>query len=270
MKPKPTIGAVVPVLEKRGGVRHFLEIGNVLTRRGFDYTVFTDDPAEKLDWFKFDGKISDWRYGIKADILLVGDPQLLPIAHKMQGEIYVWIIAAGPYKKMYEAYVKQYPLLLINRWFLKDYPNGHVVELGVNTVHFTPKKRRVLFYSGGARGLHKQGHIIHDALRDLDSVELVELKDLDNDQLAEAYRSGDYFVAWEMEGGFSNTAAEALASGLPVVTNGNNCEPFLDRCIVVKDRFALRRFFQDPMGDQTWEKTVDELLKVIYPYGAQK
>ena len=263
MKKKPTIGAVIPCLDKRGGVRHFLEIGNVLTRRGYDYTIFTDDSAEKLDWFKFDGQIKDWRYGIKADIILVGDPQLLPVTDVMEGKIYVWVIASGPYKEMYEPYVGKFPFLLINRWFLKDYPNGHVVELGVNTEHFTPRIRRVLFYSGGERGLHKQGHIIYAALQDVPWVELVELKDLNNDELAEAYRSGDYFVAWEMEGGFSNTAAEALASGLPVVTNGNNCEPFIDKCIIVNTPEKLRQFFVDPMKYNTWEYTVDELLKVL-------
>jgi len=67
-------------------------------------------------------------------------------------------------------------------------------------------------------------------------------------------------VAWEMEGGFSNTAAEALACGLPVVTNGNNCEPFLDKVIVVK---SLREFFTNPMKNNTWDKTVDNLLKII-------
>ncbi len=255
---KPTIGAVVPVLDKRGGVRHFLEIGNILVDRGYDYTIFSD--VTKQTWFPFKGKIADWRYGIKADILIVGDPQLLPITNKMEGKIFVWVLASGPYKEMYEPYRGKFPFILINRWFLKDYPEGFLCELGVNTKHFWPKKRRVLFYSGGARGLHKQGHIIYEQLGNLPGIELIELADLDNNTLASMYRIGDYFVAWEMEGGFSNTAAEALASGLPVVTNGNNCEPFLDRVIVVK---SLRDFFTDPMKDNTWDKTVDTLLKII-------
>lgn len=258
MEKKPTIGAVVPNLDKRGGVRHFLEIGNVLVSRGYDYTIFSDDTSQ--DWFDYKGKIADWRYGITADILLVGDPQLLPAADKMEGKIFVWVLASGPYKEMYEPYRGKFPFILINRWFLKDYPEGKLCELGVNTEHFKPKKRRVLFYSGGARGLHKQGHIIHEQLGYLPDIELVELKDLNNDELAEAYHTGDYFVSWEMEGGFSNTAAEALASGLPVVTNGNNCEPFLDKVIVVNN---LRDFFTNPMKDNTWEKTVDNLLKII-------
>ena len=120
-----------------------------------------------------------------------------------------------------------------------------------------------MFYSGGERGLHKQGHIIHKALNDIPNVELIELKNLKNDELAEAYRSGDYFVSWEMEGGFSNTSAEAIASGLPVVTNGNNCEPFIDKVIVVKDEKKLREFFEDPMKNNTWKETVDNLLKII-------
>lgn len=252
----------MPVLEKRGGVRHFLELGNVLVDRGYDYTIFTDDPAEKLDWFDFRGKIADWRYGIKADILLVGDPQLLPVTEKMEGKIYVWVLATGPYHAMYQPYRYKFPFLLINRWFLREYPEGIVVELGVNTKHFFPKKRRVLYWDGG---LHKQAHIVKRALSGIPSVELVELKNLNNDQLAEMYRSADYLVSWEMEGGFSNTAAEALACGVTVVTNGNNVDSFIDKCIVLKDEDALRNFFQSPMGENTWEKTADELLTVIDP-----
>ena len=99
MKSKPTIGAVLPCLDKRGGVRHFLEVGNELIKRGYDYTIFTPPESQSQDWFDFKGKIADWRYGIKADILLVGDPQLLPATPKMKGKIFVWVLASGPYKK---------------------------------------------------------------------------------------------------------------------------------------------------------------------------
>lgn len=263
MKSKPSIGAVIPCLDKRGGVRHFLEVGNELVKRGYTYTIFTPPEAQNCTWFDFKGKIADWRYEIKADIIIVGDPQLLPAISQMQGKIFVWVLASGPYKEMYAPYYGNYPFILINRWFLKDYPDAYLCELGVNTTHFKPRIRNVLFYSGGERGLHKQGHIIHRALSDLKNINLIELKDLDNDELAEAYRNGDYFVSWEMEGGFSNTSAEALASGITVVTNGNNCEPFIDKVIVVKDEKKLREFFEDPMKDNTWEKSVDNLLKII-------
>lgn len=263
MKSKPTIGAVLPCLDKRGGVRHFLEVGNELIRRGYDYTVFTPPEHQTQDWFDYKGKIADWRYGIKADKILVGDPLLFPAITKMCGEVFIWVLGSGPYKEMYDPYYGKYPFILINRWFLKDYPKAHLCELGVNTKHFKPKKRKVLFYSGGERGLHKQGHIIYNALKDIKNIELIELANLDNKKLAEAYRNGDYFVSWEMEGGFSNTSAEALASGLPVVTNGNNCEPFIDKVVVVEDEEALRSFFKDPMKENTWEKTVDNLLKII-------
>ena len=59
-----------------------------------------------------------------------------------------------------------------------------------------------MFYSGGERGLHKQGHIIHKALNDIPNVELIELKNLKTMNWQKPI-SGDYFVSWEMEGGFS-------------------------------------------------------------------
>ena len=53
---KKTIGAVVPCLDKRGGIRHFLEIGNELVKRGFNYTLFTPPEAQKCAWFDFKGE----------------------------------------------------------------------------------------------------------------------------------------------------------------------------------------------------------------------
>lgn len=258
---KKTIGAVVPSLRRLGGVRHFLEVGNVLVDRGYKYTVFSDAVEEKnLTWFDYKGICARWEYGISSDILLIGDPQLLPAVKQMKGKIYVWVMASGPYKKLYDAYYGKFPFIVNNRWFLKDYPEAKLCEGGVNINHFRPKKRRVLFYSGGARGLQKQGHVIYEQLGDLSDIELVELQNLDNNQLVDAYHRGDYFVSWEVEGGFSNTSAEALACGLPVVTNGHNCEPFLDKVIIVKN---LREFFTEPMKKNSWEKTVDDLLKII-------
>ena len=258
LKKNKTIGAVVPVLRKLGGVRFFLEIGNELISRGYDYTIFTDTgEVNNLDWFDYKGKIADWKDGISADILLIGDPFLLPATNKMIGKIYVWVIASGEYKSLYDTYYGKFPFLLNNRWFKKDYPNGIICENGVNVKHFKPKKRRVLYYSGGA---HKQGHIIKEQLGDLENIELIELKNLNDDELVQAYHDADYFVSWEMQGGWSNTSAEALACGIPVVTNGNNCESFIDRVIVVK---SLRDFFKQPMEDNSWEYRVDTLLEII-------
>lgn len=71
---KQTIAAVVPVLTKQGGVRHFLEIGNLLVDRGYDYTIFTEAGEDKnLDWFNYRGKIAYWQNGIAADKILIGD-----------------------------------------------------------------------------------------------------------------------------------------------------------------------------------------------------
>lgn len=267
MRKKPHIVAIIPCLDKRGGVRHFLEIGNELVSRGYRYTIYSDDPSEKLDWFSFKGELVDWKYvfEIVGDIVIIGDPYLLPLLDqgRIKGKPIVWVIADGPYRKLYQPYRGKYPFLVINRWFLKHYPEAKLCELGVNTQQFRPKDRLILFYSGGTRGLHKQGHVIHRALSGIPNLRLYELNGLTNDQLAAAYQTGDYFVAWEKEGGFSNTAAEALASGLPVVTNGNNCEPFLEKCILVKDEKELRRFFSDPMGGHTWKKTVDRLLEIL-------
>ena len=87
------------------------------------------------------------------------------------------------------------------------------------------------------------------------------------DELVRQYQQLHWYVAWEGGGGWCNMAAEALACGVQVVTNGNNCEPFLDRCYETDD---LRKFFLDrretlSMSSWDWDHTVDLFLGVTAP-----
>ena len=68
-------------------------------------------------------------------------------------------------------------------------------------------------------------------------------------------------MAWESRGGGTcNTAAEAIASGLTVVTNGVNTEPYANRVIKVDN---LREFFTDPMKEFSWDRIADKLLEIF-------
>ena len=251
------VGAILPHLGVYGGVRRFLELGNVFTKKGIEYTIFCNKEQE-CRWFSCNFKIKDWS-NIETDYILIGDPPCFRILPKAKGKIFIYVIAGGLYIDMYKAVYGKYPFILINRASIKYFPRSYLVEGGINTKHFTPKKRRVLYYND-PRTIKGSGYI-ESQLKDLKNIELVGLKGLNNEELANAYKTGDYFVAWEArEGGTCNTGAEALASGLTVVTNGVNCEYFLDRVIVVEN---LRKFFADPMGEFSWERAVDKLLKIF-------
>lgn len=251
------IGVILPHLGALGGVRRFLELGNVLTRRGIDYTIFNAN-GRRCRWFKCDFKISDWS-NIEADYILIGDPPSFRVLRRVKGKIFIYVLAAGRFTPMYQEVYGRYPFIVINKTSLELFPDAYVTEVGVNTEWFRPKKRRVLFYDD-PRPCKNASHI-KEQLSGLDNIELIGLRNLDNGQIRMAYQTGDYFVAWETRGGGTcNTAAEAIASGLTVVTNGVNTEPYADRVIKVKN---LREFFTDPMKEFSWEIIADKLLEIF-------
>ncbi len=263
------IAAIVPHILPFGGVRRFLEVGNVLSNRGYDYLLFVKNmephgkPVEP--WMNYTGKMVSWekaKYKIEADVILIGDPPTFPVFEdptvKTSGKAYIWVIAAGIYLKGYKEYeAKGYPMILNNRVYSEDFPSARLCEGGVNTHVFSPKTVRVGYYAG--RGQHKGEPHIVSSLKGMGHVIPVAIQGLKTPDLVKAYKSLDYFVCSENRPGWPNTAAEALACGIPVVSDSLNTSPFSDRVINVKD---LREFFKSPMEDFSWERTCDRLEEI--------
>lgn len=270
-------GVILPHMRAFGGVRRFLEVGQCLTR----LTDETDE-NQKHQVIYFVGEMSDltW-YGDKAkprvrswnetpynvDVLLIGDPTpqcASKISHVAKHtHVFYWVIAGGEYLDMYrKIYANEHPRLhfiVNNRVFLKHFPKAFLCEGGVNTRLFKiHRKLRVGYYAG--RGRIKGEPIIVESLKDLPHVKLVPIAGHTTQELVTVYQKLDYFVAWEAREGWSNTAAEALACGVPVVSNGVNVEPFSNRVILVDD---LRAFFESPMHDFSWQETTDKLVNIF-------
>jgi len=268
------IGAVLPHLLKFGGVRRFIEVGNEFVSRGHDYTVYTDHRhACRPDWIDFTGRIDVWTdVEDEPDVVMIGDPPSFKRLDRFTCPKYVWVIAGGEYRpayrKMYESGKAR--MMVNSRVFLQDYPDAALIEGGVNTEHFKCGRliRLVGYYKG--RGRLKGEEVIERALEGLEGVTLVPFRDLDNDGVVDLFNRINYFVTWEHRQGWCNMAAEAIASGVTVVTNGVNCEPFLDRCIVVKDERDLRNFFEDPMAEFSWGGVVRRLIKLWMEDGIWK
>lgn len=276
-----TIGNVLPHLGTFGGVRRFLELGSIFVGRGIDFTIFSASD-QKCNWFDYKGKIRDWSK-IKADNVIIGDTPSLRVAPRVQGKVFVYVIVGGDYGKGYRSVYGKYPFILNNRVFRKQFPKGHLAEGGVNTNFFRPPRQkrivsdkvRVLYYSEKRK--FKGREYIKTALTGIDGVELIGLSGLNNEQLLEAYHNADFLVTWESRPGWNNMASEAIASGLTVVTNGINCEPFIDKVIKVND---LRKFFSNPenrkirkpgsMEEFSWEKVADRLLQIFKHYSHPK
>lgn len=268
------VGAILPHLLQYGGVQRFLEIGNIMVNRRIDYTIFSRK-GQHCNWFDYHGPIQNWSK-IEADCILVGDPPSFRILRNLRARIYIYVIAGGRFIPIYQTVYGKYPFILNNRIFRRYFPKASLAEGGVNIHRFVPKKKtvtakkkvRVLYYSS-ARGIKGTKHIAH-SLRGIPGVQLIGLSGLKGKSLTEAYHAGDFFVAWESREGLSNMSMEALASGLTVVTNGVNCEPFRNKVIITRD---LRKFFLNPnnrkirkrssMGKFSWEIVVDKLLEIF-------
>lgn len=262
------IGILLPHMRAFGGVRRFLEVGNHLVKLNWSVGYYVGEFSD-TSWFgqAILGDISHWNDPFNVPIMLVGDPPSFKhlIRCYSSTSIYIWVIAGGDYTKAYQDYHKENPkarFLINNRSFRSDFPYATLLEGGVNTDFFKPvNKIRVGYYAG--RGSTKgESHIV-ESLSPLPSVELVPIQGMSSEQVREVFSTLKYFVAWEQRPGWSNTSAEALACGVPVVTNGINCEPFADRCIVVKD---LRKFFESPMDEFSWRGVANKLNSMLRNY----
>ena len=169
------IGAILHNVNCSGGVRRFLEIGNEFINRGIQYTVFCGFP-QSCKWFNFKGKITGWA-DIKADYILIGDPRCFGVLPEVEGKIFIYVIAGQEhYLKMYGEVYGKYPFILNNRVFGEYFPESYLVEGGVNTKEFTPKKRTVLFYDTDKEwNRWKHSTEIKKALTGIDSIELIGL-----------------------------------------------------------------------------------------------
>jgi hypothetical protein len=255
------IGILLPHMRAFGGVRRFLEVGNHLVKLNWDVRYSVGEFSD-TSWFGQDilGRICHWNDPFNIQIMLVGDPPSFKHLSRCYPStaIYIWVIAGGEYTKAYRDYHKENPkarFLINNRSFRNDFPYATLLEGGVNTDFFKPiDKIRVGYYSG--RGSTKgESHIV-ESLSSLPYLEPVPIQGLSSEQVRNVFSTLKYFVTWEQRAGWSNMAAESLACGVPVVTNGVNVEPFVDRCIVVKD---LRKFFESPMEEFSWSVLAKKL-----------
>lgn len=74
------LGVLLPHTKLYGGVKRFLELGNIFVRMGHSFYVFTPD-GEGPEWFKFEGKMRtfDQTTGTELDALWTTTPKFIPL-----------------------------------------------------------------------------------------------------------------------------------------------------------------------------------------------
>lgn len=70
------ISVILPHMMLFGGVRRYIEIGNILSRRGHEYTIYTPEGTAP-DWMGFEGKVERLEDLGSAghDVLMTGSPE---------------------------------------------------------------------------------------------------------------------------------------------------------------------------------------------------
>lgn len=75
-----TLGVLLPHTKLYGGVKRFLELGNIFVAKGHDFCVYTPDGVAP-DWFDYHGRMGRFSDldGIEADALWTTTPEYMPM-----------------------------------------------------------------------------------------------------------------------------------------------------------------------------------------------
>jgi glycosyltransferase involved in cell wall biosynthesis len=254
----------VPHLGVYGGIRRFLELGEVWTARGLEVAIFVPEAEGKRPWLPFSGTIRPMReLPLGAwDAVISPDPELF-LSGRSPGalRVYYSVLEKAPEE---DRALREADLVLANSAGMRRYLARKGIQAadaagGVNLESFRPSPTRVtgvpvrvLVYgrlSRKRKGTWVAVQAIERAAAASKVPVVLTLFDAPPDggtpalpralriphrwvlnpsqsDLAELYRSSDLFVSAERRAGWCNTAAEAMASGAAVVCTRSGTEDF--------------------------------------------
>jgi glycosyltransferase involved in cell wall biosynthesis len=251
------IAAVLPHVEVFGGVRRYLEIGNELVRRGHAFTLFhpTGEPPAWLPFLGETRPFSELA-AESYDVGLSGEYSILPRFDALRARAKFFYFVLEGHKLEREAARRPYRFLGNSEGICRriERKYGLVCDRapgGVNPAIFHPLETRpprdtfnILGYGRIYKRRKGVRHVIraveglrrrHPRLKLLffDSPVGLDRRDprpmirtkvphefflsLPQDRMAELFSLADLFVSAERRAGWSNTTAEAMACGVPVV-----------------------------------------------------
>ncbi len=295
------IGAILPHTMVFGGVRRYVEIGNVLQSRGHSFTIYTPDGVPP-SWIRFKGEMLPIR-SLKEtghDLLMTGSPEYLGLllGTKAAARIF-YLQIEGLEEESMIARQEGIDLMVNSSGLRRRIKKRYSIEPldgigGVNTSLFIPGdpsadgsgsrpaggQIRVLCYGrlsrprkgtrfviNAASDLYRKGHRLELHLFDSrvegsrdprigfdPGVPFRFYYNLSQQQLASAYGDADIFVSAEHRAGWNNTAAEAAACGLPIITTSSGTSDFAvdeESALVVPRRTSrcIRKRMKRLIGD---------------------
>lgn len=288
------IAAVLPHVEIFGGVRRYIEIGNEFVKRGHAYTLFHPEgtPPEWLKFVGRVRAFSSLEEE-SFDVALCSEYSVLSEFERIRARVKFFYFLLPGHKKERDVVRSGYFFLGNSLGMCRRIEKKYRVLCfratgGVNPDIFYPVERqkksdrfRILSYGRLSRRRKGIQHVLraveklhrkfpHIQLLLFDSRVGEEKKDprkviktdvpyeffwnLPQEKMAWLYSQADVFVSAERRAGWSNTAAEAMACGIPVVCTPSGTQDFAvhgQTALVVRLPYSpflcrqLRRFIQD-------------------------
>jgi glycosyltransferase involved in cell wall biosynthesis len=286
------IGVILPHCRLFGGVRRFFELGELFIHMGHRMYIFTPDGAAP-DWFPFSGTIEKLENldNHSLTLLFITEPVFLSNLLNAHADIKV-MYHVGPRAGLGEV-LKHPDILIFsnstNMYLYDQKKYGIQTIKAIGGVHIPEQAKEInspqhpfaimcygrLSRKGkgtnivvkAARRLYKKGFAVKLLLFDapLDDKGRQQIKDfnpglpfefiLDHpvQNNAELFKRADVFVAVEKKGGWSNTAAEALAAGVPLIASNTGTNDFLTHHVtglkVWRHSFFVERAIRKLMGN---------------------
>jgi len=302
------IAAILPHLELFGGVRRYIEIGNIFIEKGHTFRIYHSD-GSRPTWLEFFGETRpvEWVTLEENEIAISSDYSVLHYLER-----------ANSVKKIFYCLLehKNNRKVCANRKFLIMGNSSVICEMvrrkykreciegigGVNPELFHPleTKResrdiRILCYGRiykkrkgvdkivkAIELLYKRYPSIRFLLFDtpvgspkLDALKMIKTKvpltfytGLPQEKMAEFYSQADIFVSAEKRAGWSNPCAEAMACKVPVVCSSSGTRDFA----IDEDTALVFRFRYPSIIAKKIRKLIEnkELRKYIAERGYRK
>lgn len=273
------IGAILPHLKLFGGVKRYLELGNVFVDMGHQFTIYVPE-KDDVSWFTFRGKVDVLSTLIDAslDAIFTSEEVFLNnLILSKAGKKIFYVISKN--KALKEIVKNENITLFANssttyRWVLKktgvipfkafggidiESFSGPLHQKQDDTINILTYGRQMNnnvkgtnFVTGACELLYKKGQniklLLFDTPVDDYTQKLIDRYSVDIpyefivnhpvERNRELFNRADIFASAERKGGWSNTCAEAMASGVPVVATKIGTEDFLFNN---KNGFVIRR-----------------------------
>lgn len=291
------ISVILPNCRLFGGVRRFFELGEIFIQKGHQMYIFTPDGVGP-DWFQFSGTVDklDNLHQYNLTLLFITEPVFLINLVNAQAALKVFY-HVGPRASL-SGVLKHSDIFIFsnstNMYVYDKKKYGIETIKAIGGVHIPETAKEIssdqnpftiMCYGRLARKgkgtnivvkaaerLYKKGLpvkllLFDSPLDDKGRKQLLDFKpklpfefiiDHPVNENAALFKRANVFVAVEKKGGWSNTAAEALASGVPLIASNTGTNDFLEYNVtglkVWRHSYFVQRAILRLMGDIPLQK----------------